>query len=203
MLKRKTPAFALYTFIGRLSGPVFPLFVILFLVPLVSFAEEFTVIKVFNGDTIQVKGQDVPFAVRLAGIDAPELSTKQSEEDQPLSHEAKDYLENLILDKRVSIKGYGDKSYGLMWGEVCLDSMNVNLEMIRAGYAAVYLEKSPKKLDLARYFSDEKAAKTAKKGIWALGNSYVSPVEWRKRRKTKRSIAALLYGILHQPGKSD
>jgi len=203
MLKPKTAAFAPCAFVGRIFRPGFLLLVILFAVPLVSFAEEFTVIKVFNGDTIQVKGQDTPFTVRLAGIDAPELSAKKSEEAQPFGREARTYLENLILNKRVSIKGYGEKSYGLMWGEVFLGDRNVSLEMLRAGYAAVYLEKSPKELDLSRYYPDQKEAKAAKKGIWALGNNYVSPAQWRKRRKTKRSIAALLYGILHQGGNTE
>jgi len=203
MSKPKTVPFSPYALIGRLSRPGLLLFVILFAVPLVSFAEEFTVIKAFNGDTIQVKGRDAPFSVRLAGIDAPELSAKKSEETQPFGREAKKYLENLILNKRVSIKGYGEKSYGLMWGEVFLDDRNVNLEMLRAGYAAVYLEKSPKELDLSRYYADQMEAKAAKKGVWALGNNYVSPAQWRKRRKTKRSIAALLYGILHQGGKTE
>ncbi|MFZ0449785.1 MAG: thermonuclease family protein, partial [Desulfatiglandaceae bacterium] len=190
MLKPKTAAFALYTLIGRLSGPGLLLFVILLVLPLASFAEEFSVIKAYNGDTIQVKGQDALFTVRLAGIDAPELSTRESEEDQPFGREAKTYLESLILNKQVSIKGYGEKSYGLMWGEVFLGKTNVNLEMLRAGYAAVYLEKSPQGLNLASYFTVEKAAMAAEKGMWVLGTNYVDPVTWRKSRKTKRSLAA-------------
>ncbi len=203
MLKPKTVPFSLYALIGRLSRPGLLLFLILFVVPPASFAEEFSVVKAFNGDTILVKGQDAMFSVRLAGIDAPELSTKKSEVAQPFSREAKTYLEHLILNKQVSIKGYGEKSYGLMWGEVFLGNRNVNLEMIRAGYAAVYLEKSPSELKLARYYADEKRAKATEKGMWALGKDYVEPAKWRKQRKTKRSIAAILYGILHQAGKTE
>jgi endonuclease YncB( thermonuclease family) len=203
ILKSKTTPFAPYSLIGRLSRPLLLLFMILLFFPLASFAEEFTVIKAYNGDTIQVKGGDAPFAVKLAGIDAPELSARDSGEDQPFSRDAKAYLEGLILNKRVSIKGYGDKRYGLMWGEVFLGNRNVNLEMVRAGYAAVYPEKSPQGLDLTCYYADEKAAKDAKKGVWSLGNNYVAPVKWRKQRKTRRSIAAILYGILHQKGETD
>ena len=55
-----------------------------------------------------------------------------------------------------------------------------NLEMVKAGLAEVYRGIAPKKFDLAPYWQAEKEAREAKKGMWSLGDKYVSPKEWRR-----------------------
>jgi endonuclease YncB( thermonuclease family) len=43
-----------------------------------TFAGQFKVIKVYDGDTIKAEGYDIVFQVRLVGIDAPETSKKKT-----------------------------------------------------------------------------------------------------------------------------
>jgi endonuclease YncB( thermonuclease family) len=67
------------------------LIVFLFSLPAVSFAGEFNVIRVYNGDTLKAKGHGIEFKVSLIGIDAPETSKKKNDEGQPHSQQAKKY----------------------------------------------------------------------------------------------------------------
>ena len=61
---------------------------------------------------------------------------------------------------------------------------NINLEMLRAGLAAVYHGGRPAPgLNLEPFWQGEEVAKKAGHGMWSLGDKYVSPREWRKSNK--------------------
>jgi endonuclease YncB( thermonuclease family) len=59
-----------------------PLKIILFLITSLlvlatsSFAGQFRVTRVYDGDTIKAEGHDIEIKVRLAGIDTPEPSNR-------------------------------------------------------------------------------------------------------------------------------
>jgi endonuclease YncB( thermonuclease family) len=91
----------------------------------------------------------------------------------------------LILNKTVEVKGYGLDRYHRILGVIFLDGKNINLEMIRAGLAEVYRGKPPHGLDMEPFQKAETLAEHAKKGIWSLGDKYVSPREWRKAQRQK------------------
>lgn len=187
--------------ISRCLSAVALLLVALLFSPPLLYAGQFKVIEVLDGDMIKATGHGAEFTIRLAGIDAPELCPQDSDLAQPFSTEAKEYLQSLILNKRVSLKSYGEKRYGVLWGVIFLGKKNINLEMVQAGYAEAYRGESPKKLDLARYYHAEKKARAEKKGVWTQGKSYISPLAWRKRQKARCSFATILYELLHQKGK--
>ncbi len=81
------------------------------------------------------------------------------------------------------MKSYGTDRYGRTLGVVFVNGMNVNLEMISAGLAEVYRGRPAKGLDLEPYWKAEKDAREAGRGIWSLGNDYISPREWRRGRR--------------------
>ena len=85
-----------------------------------------------------------------------------------------------MLNKTVEIKEYGLDRYGRTLGVVFLAGKNVNLEMVKAGYAEVYRGTDAKGFDSAPYWKAEGEARAAKKGMWAQGDKYVSPREWRR-----------------------
>jgi len=89
----------------------------------------------------------------------------------------------LVLNKTVDIKGYGLDRYERLLGVVFLNGKNINLEMIQAGLAEVYRGKPPGALDLGPFWQAEKEAREAKRGMWAQGEKYVSPREWRKMNR--------------------
>jgi len=143
---------------------------------------EGTVIKVKDGDTVVIAplegGQF--FTCRLYGIDAPETE-KPGKPGQPYGEEAMKYLKKLVLGQTVRVTTTGDKTYNR---EVCIiyrDSMNVNLEMVKAGYAWAYRQYL-KRPYASEYIDAETEARQARRGLWQEINP-TPPWEWRKTTK--------------------
>ena len=150
-------------------------------------AGQFKVTSVYDGDTIKAEGYDIVIYVLLAGIDAPEFGLRKQQLQQPYRQEAKRYLENLILNKSVDIIGYGlgPSPYNRIIGEVYLKDKNINIEMIRMGFAEAWHEKPPDRLDITPYLEAEREAKAEMREMWSLGEKYISPGEWRKTHKKR------------------
>ena len=73
--------------------------------------------------------------------------------------------------------------YRRMVGMVWIDTRNINLEMVREGYAEAYVEylKEPYRLE---FIKAEMEAKSAKRGIWSLPD-YERPKDFKKRLKIR------------------
>jgi len=149
----------------------------------------FIVTSVYDGDTIDCQGGGIIFRVRLAGIDAPEKKYFNRPE-QPYAEAARKYLENLVLGKKVTIKQIELDRYNYVLGIVSLeresgffssssDRQNINLEMLKWGFAEV--PRGKHKFDIRPYRQAEKEAKAQKLNIWSQ-KDHVSPREWRKKR---------------------
>ena len=147
----------------------------------------FTVTSVYDGDTIGCQGCGIIFRVRLAGIDAPEKK-RHKRPEQPYAEKARNYLEKLVLGKKVTIKQISLDRRNLVLGIVYLerksgllssDQQNINLEMVKRGFAEVVVGKH--KFDIRPYRQAEKKAKDEKLNIWSQ-EDYISPQEWRKKR---------------------
>ena len=148
--------------------------------PLASFAGQYTVVRVCDGDTITASENGKKITIRLVGIDAPEISIKNHVPGQPFSVKAKEYLYSLVLKKVVSIEFYGKDAFGNSLGEIFAENRNINIEMIAAGLAEVYRGKQPQNLKISKYRDAERKAKEAVKGIWVLRDQYFSPWDWRE-----------------------
>jgi endonuclease YncB( thermonuclease family) len=157
----------------------------LLILPALSLAGQFKVTRVYDGNTIKTVGTDIEIKVRLVGIDPPETPRKKREPGQPYSHQAKKYLADLVLNKVVDIKDYGLDRYNRVLGVVYLFGRNINLEMLKAGLAEVYRGKPPKGFDLQPYWQSEKEARAANRGMWSLGDNYISPRDWRRGRRER------------------
>jgi endonuclease YncB( thermonuclease family) len=154
---------------------IFP--VIFLILTTTALAEHlFTVTRVSDGDTVTCQGNGNTFKVRLAEIDAPEKGSKKVP-GQPYSEQARKYLQSLILNRQVSIKQGGLDRYNRILGIIYLDGQDINVEMVKQGYAEVYRGKNI--FDVRPFWEAEKEAKAKKLNIWSQEN-YVSPREWRK-----------------------
>jgi len=130
---------------------------ILFSISCVQQPEAAYCVKVFDGDTFELENGEV---VRLIGIDAPESS-------QPGWDSARDYLSFLVLDKKVTLVAGSKKrdEHGRLLQYVYVESMCVNEEMIRNGYAEVrYLSEDDPHLEY--YIQLEREAESRKAGLW-------------------------------------
>lgn len=135
------------------------------------------VIGLADGDTITVLDSGKrSFRVRLAGIDAPERS-------QAFGSRARQHLASLVFRKRVLVEYEKVDRYGRIIGKVIVDSLDVNLEMVRKGlawhYKAFASEQAP--ADHSAYAQAEKDAQRERLGLWADRNP-VAPWDFRRLR---------------------
>ena len=147
---------------------------ILFLIPSALYAGQFKITSVIAGDAVAIESHNLKLRVRLAGIDSPEIP------GQPYSQHAKRHLADLVLNKSVDLKRYGKDRHGWILGVVYAGTKNINLEMVKAGYAEVSGDQLPKGFNIAPYLMAEAEARKAKQGMWVQGDNYVSPGHWRK-----------------------
>lgn len=140
-----------------------------FLVP--EFKGEVTAI--IDGDTIEVLRDGKAVRIRLNGIDSPEKS-------QPFGMKAKQFMSDLIYEKKVVIKEKEIDRYGRLIADVYLqDGTWVNKSLVENGLAWHYkYYSSDAELALA-----ENLAKISKTGLWQDSNP-IPP--WDYRRKIKK-----------------
>lgn len=97
------------------------------------------VTSVYDGDTITV---DIDLGlgvwkhsekIRVAHINAPEVRGKE----RPEGLKSRDWLRERINGKQIIIKTLKDKKgkYGRYIGEIYLDGVNINDEIVKAGFA--------------------------------------------------------------------
>lgn len=147
-------------------------------VPLLASAASFTgkVVKVSDGDTIQVLRSGRAEKIRLAGIDCPEKK-------QAFGQAAKRFTLNLAAQKIVTVEVETKDRYGRSIGEVFLpDGRSLNQELVRAGYAWMYRKYSSD----ATLAALESEARAARRGLWAEPKP-VPPWDWRRGVKKVNS----------------
>lgn len=144
--------------------------VFLFIAPSVHAQSVFKVLKVVDGDTIQVDVRGNKEMVRLLGIDTPE-SVDPRKPVQCFAKEATGKMKSLVNGKSViliddSTQGNRDKYSRLLRYVYLPDSVRtfVNGEMIKQGYAYSY-RQYPTKM-LAKFNNFEKYARERNLGLW-------------------------------------
>lgn len=147
----------------------------------------FLVVKVIDGDTIELKGGD---KLRLLSVDTPE-------KDQPYYERAKQFVRRVALNQVAEIKFVDTRrdKYGRLLGYLIIDTMNVNQHLLDSGYANIYLFKDNElNSEETRLLLDaQKRAIEKKLGIWSLEKNaeefYLrSPGSFRLHRPGCRSL---------------
>jgi micrococcal nuclease len=127
------------------------------------------VIKIADGDTFtMIFDNDFDVRVRLNGIDCPEKS-------QPFSKRAKQALSDFIFGKMVVVQYKEKDRYGRVIGDVYIDGLHVNYEMVKLGLAWHFKRYS----DDEELNSLEKDARYKRIGLWS-DKKPIPPWEWRK-----------------------
>ena len=137
-----------------------------------------TVTRVSDGDTLTVKTKTKNVTVRLARIDAPEISHFGSQA-QPFGKEAGAYLREIVNGETVDVDVAAIDRYGRSVGTVMMGNENINALMVQDGYAWVYREFSKGGDDLMLL---EKDARRRRIGLWSLDNP-IYPSDFRKSQK--------------------
>jgi endonuclease YncB( thermonuclease family) len=115
-----------------------------------------TVVRVTDGDSLWLEPVPPGPAVelRLQDIDAPEIC-------QPWGPEAKRALQDLVLNKSVSVRVSGRDTHGRTLGTLYLDTLNVNKTLVQEGHAWSHRFK----FDRGPYVADERMAKALSRGF--------------------------------------
>lgn len=79
------------------------------------------------------------------------------------------------VNKVVDVNGYGMDRYNRILGVIFLGGKNVNLEMVKAGFAEVYRGDHAHGFDPAPYQQAEREAKDAKRGHVDSGGKVRKP----------------------------
>ena len=127
-------------------------------------------IRVVDGDTIRAEAKGKEIKIRLVEIDAPEMN-------QPFGAQSKNFLNRLLYKKNVTLIAQGEDRYGRILGNLFSNELNVNMLMVKFGFAWVYDEYA-KNSSLYKY---QDQAKTENLGLWRAKNP-IAPWVWRKQK---------------------
>ena len=145
------------------------------------------VVRVADGDTITVlstpgragsmnppSSAPIQHKIRFYGIDAPESH-------QAFGQKSKQHLSSLVFGKDVRVKYKSRDKYGRILGTVYVDGLDINLEMLKAGYAWHY-----KRFDSTpAYAAAELEARQNRRGLWSDPNP-TPPEQFRHVSSNKR-----------------
>jgi endonuclease YncB( thermonuclease family) len=130
--------------------------------------------KVIDGDSLVVIGQ----RVRLAGIDAPELSQRCSDGRGRLygcGHEARDELQAAIKGKEITCTVQSQDRYGRLLAACKAGELDLNDYMVRSGWAVAYHRYT------SQYDAAEAEAKAERRGIWR--GEFTPPEQYRREER--------------------
>lgn len=128
------------------------------------------VLRVIDGDTIEVSLNKKKESVRLIGIDAPETNDPRKTVEcfgREASNKAKEVLTGKTITLESDSTQENSDKYGRLLRYVFLNDLNFNKFMISEGYAHEYTYQSnPYKYQL-EFMTAEKSARENKKGLWS------------------------------------
>jgi micrococcal nuclease len=130
------------------------------------------VIRIIDGDTIEIQQEMKVRRVRIWGIDTPEW-------DQPYAQQAQQFTRSLLAGKEVQVLPKDVDVYGRLVAIITVDEKNISEELVRSGLAWVHI-----------YYCHESICDTWKQmqeravsqhlGLW--NDHYpVAPWQWKKK----------------------
>lgn len=136
----------------------------------------YRVLRVVDGDTVEIDFQGKAAKVRLIGVDTPE-TVHPSKPVEAYGKEASNFTKNLLIGESVYLRFDVDRTdnYGRLLAYLyrAPDGLFVNLEIVRQGYGHAYTRFPFKHLALFRHYGTK--ARAAGKGLY--GTPQPSPEE--------------------------
>jgi micrococcal nuclease len=146
------------------------------------------VVKVVDGDTVYVVAENgTKYKIRLLGVDTPETYIKNNpheyfvDENTPITnttylklwgYKATDFAKNMLENKTVIVvfdnKAPKKGKYGRYLAYIFINNTNFNEELLKYGYARVYISNFELKEEFIKI---EKEAKMYRIGLWNWSNN--------------------------------
>ncbi len=161
---------------------------------------------VLSGDTVLISGKVDKLSDRAPEetllsfnfVNAPRSASNNNKEEEPFGWESRNFLRGLVIGKVVKYT-IDYRSGERAIGQIFLDNKNINLEMVRRGYAKVgNINKQNESFSKSEYYSKlvnyENEAKKNKDSVW--GDK--SELEKCKRTITKYDDKDFDFGKLEE-----
>ena len=127
----------------------------------------YRVLRVVDGDTVEIDYQGAVTDVRLIGVDTPE-TVHPSKPVEAYGKEASNFTRNLLLGESVYLRFDVEQTdrYGRLLAYLyrAPDGLFVNLEIVRQGYGHAYTRFPFKHIELFRHYGTK--ARAAGKGLY-------------------------------------
>ena len=138
-----------------------------------------TIISVGDGDTIRIRDGSEKLTVRLACIDAPEIS------QDPYGERSRDFLKKMLpLGTKVTLRIQTIDRYGRSVAEVFTKRGNINESIIEQGHGFVY-RRYLSKCNGSRYLSLERQAQKLGLGVWSTSSTGIQrPWDYRRSKRS-------------------
>lgn len=130
-----------------------------------------SVVKVIDGDTIEVKHLGKKLRVRLWGVDTPEWQ-------QPFSHNAREFTRHHIQGRQVELQPKAWDKYGRLVAMVAVGGRSLNEDLLLEGMAWVHIYYCKEPI-CREWRQVEKEARSARRGLWQ-DNNPVPPWKWKQ-----------------------
>ena len=149
---------------------------VLLLLPFVAYSQTLTggVVRILDGDTLEILVDRQQHRIRLVEIDAPEV-------DQDWGNRAKQALAEKVGGKQVRVEVSGTDQHERLMGRIWLGDRDINREMVTEGHAWLYRQYA-KDRSLIR---DEDRAIAKGYGLWGMPDP-VEPWRWRQGERDAR-----------------
>ncbi len=154
---------------SRPAAPLLALLALLLVVPIAAAAPATlpaTVVRVVDGDTIQVRVQGHLEKVRYIGVNTPELHHPRRGEE-PGGRAASAVNAGLVAGRhvRLELDVRARDRYGRLLAYVWVGDVMVNAELVRLGYAQV-MTVPPNVRHQALFLRLQREARAGHRGLW-------------------------------------
>lgn len=136
------------------------------------------VVRVSDGDTVNLLVENKQERIRLASIDAPETAHGSSQPGQPFGEASRKNLAEYVAGKTLTVVCFEKDHYDRHICDIPVNGTTANRLQVEQGYAWANQQAKGKYLRDKSLPDLEKSARQKKLGLWAEPGA-VAPWEWR------------------------
>lgn len=136
------------------------------------------VVRVSDGDTVNLLVENKQERIRLASIDAPETAHGSSQPGQPFGEASRKNLAEYVAGKTLTVVCFEKDHYDRHICDIPVNGTTANRLQVEQGYAWANQQAKGKYLRDKSLPELEKSARQKKLGLWAEPGP-VAPWDWR------------------------
>ncbi len=130
----------------------------------ISYANTYKVIRVIDGDTIDILYKGKKERIRMLSVDTPESVHPDHSRNTLMGKKASKYTKSRLKDKYISLEFETKKrgKYKRLLAYVFIDGKNYSLELVREGWSPYYTKYGNSEKHHSEFLIAEKQAKEEK-----------------------------------------